>query len=246
MGAELTVGPPDIVVDFSAAWVQVGPDDDLAGWASAAAQRIWALGGGPPSRLDAEILAAEFTVLAKVAFAVPSFGALVFCPEPSRGPRACVRLMGLRYSPGIEESSIVEEFLLPAEQQLLPPEVEQSTDAGLRRIRIRQRAWSADTGRVADHIAYLFPCDEGAWALTTSLPDPHEAELMLADLDQLAASVQLQGCAVTGPVARPPQDPSPSTEARGPFAVVLPDGMVEGCLLPPSSAPAAKRSPSPT
>ncbi|RBY87091.1 hypothetical protein DQ244_17280 [Blastococcus sp. TBT05-19] len=192
MGADLTGGPPDVVVGFSAAWSHMGPDDDLADWASAAARRSWELAGVEPSPLDAEILAAEYTVLGKAAFAVPSFGAFVFCPDPSEGVRACVRLIGLRYPPETEDESIVEEFLLPAEQQLLPPQVEQSTGTGLRRIRIRQRAWSADTGNVSDHIAYVFPCDEGAWALTTALPDPREAELLLADLDHLAAGLQLQ------------------------------------------------------
>ncbi|MCA0146561.1 hypothetical protein [Blastococcus sp. LR1] len=192
MGPDVTGGPPDIVVDFSAAWAQVGPDDDLADWAAAAARRSWTLAGVEPSAVDADLLAAEFTVLAKAAFAVPSFGAFVFCPEPSQGARAAVRLIGLRYPAGTEDGVIVEEFLLPAEQQLLPPQVEQSTDSGLRRIQIRQRAWSADTGNVSDHIAYVFPCEEGAWALTTSLPDPREAELLLADLDELAAGLQLR------------------------------------------------------
>ncbi|NEK86961.1 hypothetical protein GCU60_14545 [Blastococcus saxobsidens] len=191
MGVELTGGPPDIVVDFSAAWARVLPDDDLADWARSAAEQAWALSGARPSALDEERLAAEFTILARVAFQSPCFGAFVFCPAPSQGVRACVRLIGLRYPPGTEGGTIVDEFLLPAERQLLEPQVEQSTDAGLRRIRIRQRAWSADTGRVSDHVAYVFPGDDGAWALTTSLPDPREAELLLADLDELAAGVQL-------------------------------------------------------
>ncbi|RZU32714.1 hypothetical protein [Blastococcus saxobsidens] len=193
MGVDLTDGPPDIVVDFSAAWTRVLPDDDIAGWARAAAERTWALSGVQPSALDAEMLAAEYTVLARVALTTPCFGAFVFCPEPSRGPRACVRLIGLRHPAGVEDRTLIDQFLLPAERQLLSPQVEQATDAGLRRIRIRQRAWSADTGKVSDHIAYVFPGDEGAWALTTSLPDPRETELLLSDLDELAAGVRLQG-----------------------------------------------------
>jgi hypothetical protein len=40
--------------------------------------------------------------------------------------------------------------------------------------------------------AYLYPFDEGAWVLSTSLPDPREADRWLPDLDELSAGLQLQ------------------------------------------------------
>jgi hypothetical protein len=188
----MSEGPPDIVVDFSPAWAQVSWGDDIEAWAPAAADRLWAASGGPRSDLDVRRLAAELEVMARSAFVVPCFGAFVFCPELARGPRAVLRLTGLRYEPGTGEREIIEEVVLPDDQQLIAPEVEHLNGPVLRRIRIRQRAWTDKERVIADYIAYVFPFDEGAWLLSTSLPDPREAERWLADLDQLSAGVQLR------------------------------------------------------
>jgi hypothetical protein len=194
--ADVIAGPPGIVVGFSTAWAHVSVDDDVAAWAFTAAREMWALPGAEPARpLDVEVLAAEFEVLARAAFVRPCSGAFVLCPDPSHGPRAVLRLTWLPYPLETGDATIVEELLLPAERQLLPPQVEFAGDPGLRRIRIRQRAWSAGTGVVSDHIGYVFPCEGGAWTLSTSLPDPLEAERWLADLDQLAAGAAFRAAA---------------------------------------------------
>ena len=189
MGPLVTGGPPDIDVDFSAAWVSVTFDDDLAAWAPDAARRLWALSG---SAFDVRLLATDLELAARSAFVVPCFGAFVFCPEPARGPRAVLRVSGLAYPAGTDEQEILDAILIPAEQQLLPPQIEDIEGPGLRRVRIRQRAWSTNTGAVVDHIAYLFPVADGAWLLSTAMPDHREAERCLPDLDELAAGVQLR------------------------------------------------------
>ena len=192
MGPGMTDGPPDIVVDLSPAWTQVSWGDDIEAWAPWAAERLWTASGRPFSDLDVRMLATELEGTARGAFAVPCFGAFVFCPELTRGPRAVLRLTGLRFPDGMGEQEIIDQVLLPAELRLVPPEVEYPTGPGLRRIRIRQRAWTEKERTIADHIAYVFPFDEGAWLLSTSLPDPLEAERWLADLDELSAALQLR------------------------------------------------------
>ena len=189
----MTGGPPDIDVDFSADWVSVTSDDDLAAWGPEAARELWARSGGEPgSDFDVQLLAAELELAAKCAFVLPCFGAFVFCPEPSRGPRAVLRVSGLAYPAGTDEQEVLDAILIPAEQQLLPPQIGQLAGPGLRCLRVRQRAWSTESGAVTDHIAYLLPFDGGAWMLSTAIPDPREAERWLADLDELAAGVQLR------------------------------------------------------
>jgi hypothetical protein len=169
----VSAGPPDIVVDYSAAWTQVSIGDDIDSWAPAAAEQLWAAAGQPYS-------------------VVPCFGAFIFCPDLSRGPRAVVRLNALRYAAGFADEEIIEELLLPDAQQLLRPEVEHLAGAGLRRLRIRQRAYTDEDRTVADYIAYVVPFEEGAWALSVSFPDPRDAERWLPELDALSAGVQLQ------------------------------------------------------
>jgi hypothetical protein len=188
----VSAGPPDIVVDHSPAWADVGVEDDVETWAPAAAGQLWAASGQPHSALDVRLLAARLELMARSAFVVPCFGAFVFCPELARGPRAVLHLTGLRHPPGSWEEQIIDDILLPTDQQLLTPEVEHLNGPGLRRIRIRQRAWAEEDRTITDHIAYLFLFEEGAWVLSTSLPDPREAERWLADLDESSAGVQLQ------------------------------------------------------
>ena len=192
MGDPMTDGPPDIVVDHSPAWVQVSWGEDVDAWAPRAAAQLWAGSGQPHSELDVEVLAAKLRLMGHSAFQVPCFGAFVFCPELSRGPRAVVRLTGVRYPADEAAGRLVDDVLLPAGQQLLEPQVEQLTGPGLPRTRVRQRAWTEEDRDIADYIAYLYPFDEGAWVLSTSLPDPREADRWLADLDELSAGLQLQ------------------------------------------------------
>ena len=186
-------GPPPVVVDHSAAWAQVSVGDDIAAWAPLAAGRMWSLSGRPYSALELRLLAAKLHIMASSAFVVPCFGAFVFCPEPVRGPRAVFRLSGLRYPAGTEDQQIVDDILLPAEQQLVPPEVRHVDAPGLRRFRVRQRAWTESSGAVSDYLGYVYPFEEGAWLLSTALPDPREAERWLPDLDELVAGLRLQG-----------------------------------------------------
>jgi hypothetical protein len=193
VGQLVTDGPPDIVVDHSAAWTPVSPDDDIPTWAHRSAQTMWASSEQPYSEFDTQLLGAKLEVMGRSAFVVPCFGAFVFCPELARGPRAVLRLSGVRYPLGTDEDAVVQDLLLPAEQQLLPPEVEHLSGPGLRRVRVRQRAWTDESRAVADYIAYIVPFQEGAWVLSTSLPDPREAERWLPDLDQLAAGVRVGG-----------------------------------------------------
>lgn len=188
----MSAGPPDIVVDYSAAWTQVSIGDDIDSWAPAAAEQLWAATGQPYSDLDVTLLSTQLGLLARGAFVVPCFGAFIFCPDLSRGPRAVVRLNALRYAAGFADEEIVEELLLPDAQQLLRPEVEHLAGAGLRRLRIRQRAYTDEDRTVADYIAYVVPFEEGAWALSVSFPDPRDAERWLPELDALSAGVQLQ------------------------------------------------------
>lgn len=192
MGSGMTDGPPDIVVDFSPAWASVTWGADIDSWAPAAAERLWSSSGQPFSELDIRLLAAKLDVMARSAFVVPCFGAFVFCPELGRGPRAVLRLTGVRFPSGSEERDMIEEVTLSTDQQLLAPAVEQMCGPGLRRIRIRQRTWMEDKRVVADHIAYLFPFEGSAWLLSTLLPDPREADRWLADFDELSTGVHMR------------------------------------------------------
>ncbi|WP_147251767.1 hypothetical protein [Blastococcus sp. TF02-8] len=188
----MTDGPPDIVVDFSPAWVQLSWGEDVDAWAPAAAAALWQATGQPHGVQDVAVLAATLEVMARSAFLVPCFGAFVFCPEPARGPRAVLRLTGIRCSGGTDGARLVEEILLPDGQQLLTPQVEHMSGPGLPRTRIRQRARAEEDRTISDHIAYLFPFGQGAWVLSTTLPDTAEVERWLPDLDELSAGVQLQ------------------------------------------------------
>ena len=192
MGGGVSVPVPDVVVHHSSAWAQLSPEEDVAVWAPDAADRLWSASGQPYSALDVEILGAQLEVLGRSAFAVPCDGTFVFCPELSRGPRAALRLTCLRYPPGAAVEEIVDDLLMPAEVQLLQPLVERDQGPGQRHLRVRQRACSSVDRAVLDHIAYVFPFQEGAWVLSTALPDPREAERWLPDFDVFAAGVRLQ------------------------------------------------------
>ena len=188
----MSLGPHDVVVDHSAAWVHVSFDDDIAAWAPSAARRLWSASGQPFSAWDVHVLGAQLAAVGRSAFAVPCPMALVFCPELSGGPRAVFRLSDAPYPPGAADEQILDDILLPVERQLLPPQVRHSDGPGSRHLRVRQRAWSEGTRAVYDHITYVFPFEEGAWALSTCLADPGEAERWLPDFDELAAGVRLQ------------------------------------------------------
>ncbi|WP_097181991.1 hypothetical protein [Blastococcus haudaquaticus] len=192
VGDQVGDGPPDIVVDYPAGWAQVSADDDIAGWAPAAADQLWASSGQPYSALDVQVLGAQLEIMARSAFVVPCFGAFVFCPELARGPRAVFRLSGLRFPRGTPDDRIVDDILLPGGQQLVEPQVEHLSGPGLRRFRVRQRAWTEESRALSDFIAYVFPFESGGWVLSTSLPDPREAERWLPHFDELAAGVQWQ------------------------------------------------------
>ncbi|WP_100501243.1 hypothetical protein [Geodermatophilus chilensis] len=85
--------------------------------------------------------------------------------------------------------AVVDEVLLPAELQLLQPEIEHLAGPGPRRIRIRQRAFREDTRTVSDHVTYAFPFDQAAWLLSVAFPDPRDTDQRLPELDALAAGV---------------------------------------------------------
>lgn len=191
----MSVTLPDIVVHHSSAWAQLSPDDDVAAWAPDAADRLWSASGQPYGALDVDMLRAQLEVLGRSAFVVPCAGAFVFCPEPSRGPRAALRLTQLSCPPGAAVEETVDDLLLPAELQLLQPQVEHSQGSGQRHLRVRQRACSAADRAVFDYMAYVFPCPEGAWVLSTALTDPREAERLLSDFDVFAAGVRLEEAA---------------------------------------------------
>jgi len=192
VGGDVSVPLPDIVVHHSTAWVQVSPEDDVAAWAPDAADRLWSASGQPYSALDVAILSAQLEVLGRSAFTVPCAGAFVFCPELSRGPRAVLRLTQLSCPPGAAAEEAVDDLLMPAELQVLQPQVEHSRGPGQQHLRVRQRACTAADRAVLDYIAYVFSFQGGAWVLSTALPDPREAERLLGDFDLFAAGARLQ------------------------------------------------------
>ena len=183
---------PDITVDYSHLWAHVAAGDDIDSWAPGAAQRLWAGSGDPYSRMDVDLLATRLALLAEGAFATQCLGAFFLCPELSRGPKAVVRLNGMRYPAGTADEEIVQEILLPDEMQLLPPEVTHLAGSGLRRIRMRQRAYTDETRTISDYISYVVPFDEGAWILSVAFPDSRDADRWLPELDALTEGVQLQ------------------------------------------------------
>ncbi len=191
----MIAGPPDVCVHHSAAWVHVSVDDDVAAWAPLAAHRLWSASEQPFSALDVQILEAQLEVVGRSAFVVPCSGAYVFCPESSRGPRAALRLTCVPRPPGVAVEETVGDILMPAELQVLQPQVEHHQRAGQRHLRVRQRACSAVDRAVYDYIAYVFPFHEGAWILSACLADHREAERWLPDFDVFAAGVRLQEAA---------------------------------------------------
>ena len=106
-----------------------------------------------------------------------------------------VRLDALTNPSGTGVEEVVDDVLLPGEQQLLPPQVDHLAGPGVRRVRIRQRAHTDDTRSLSDHVSYVFPFDDAAWVLSVSFLDPLEAERWLPELDTLAAGLQLAGTA---------------------------------------------------
>jgi hypothetical protein len=192
VGDGVSLAAPDVVVHHSAVWVHVSVGDDIAAWAPLAADRLWSASEQPFSALDVQILGAQLEVVGRSAFVVPCSGAYVFCPELSRGPRAALRLTCVPYQPGVAVEETVDDILMPAERQVLQPQVEHHQRPGQQRLRVRQRACSAADRAVYDYIAYVFPFHEGAWVLSTCLADPREAERWLPDFDELAAGVRCQ------------------------------------------------------
>jgi hypothetical protein len=193
MGDLVSAAPPDITIDRSGLWAQANAADDLEAWAPRAAEEVWRSTGQPYTRLDVERLAAKLQLLAEAAFGTGCFGALFFCPEPGRGPLAVVRLNGMSYPAGTTTEAILDEVLLPSENQLFPPEVEEAPRAGRHRIRVRQRAYTDDTRTVSDYVTYVFPFDEAAWLLSVAFADPRDADRWLAELDALADGVAVAG-----------------------------------------------------
>lgn len=183
--------PPDIVVDFSPLWASISLGDDVDAWAPAAADGLWHRSEQPYSRFDVERLAAKLVVLGEAVQRSGSHGGFFFCPELARGPRAVVRLNALTYPGGATVQEVVDDFLFPAELQLLTPQVEHVSGVGLTRVRIRQRAYTDDTRSLSDYLSYVFPFDEAAWVLSVSFLDPLHLDRCLPDLDALAAGVQL-------------------------------------------------------
>jgi hypothetical protein len=196
LGPLVTLAPPDITVDHSPLWVHATSADDVDAWSVPAAEDLWAIADRPPADGDVERLASRLALLAEAAFATECFGAFLLCPDPARGPIAVVRLSGATFPAGTSLDDLVEEFLLPDEHHLVPPQVELATGRGLAQVRLRQRAWTDDTRTVADYLSWLLPFqgDDGgtAWLLSVSFPDPRDADRWLDELDALAAGVQLQ------------------------------------------------------
>lgn len=192
----MTTSPPDITVDHSVLWVHASSADDVDAWSVRAAQELYATAGGPAQDGDVERLAARLALLAEAAFATDCFGAFFLCPDPARGPLAVVRLNGATFATGTTLDELVEQFLLPSEQQLLAPQVEH--DPGRARVRLRQRAWTDETRAVSDYLTWLLPFeadddDGGAvWLLSVSFPDPRDADRWLDELDALADGVRVQ------------------------------------------------------
>jgi hypothetical protein len=191
VGDGVTGSPPDVVVDYSTLWTHVTLTDDLGAWAPSAADGMWRRSRQPYSALDVQRLAGKLAVLAEAVQRSQSFAGFFFCPELARGPQAVVRLNGLTYRDGATVDEVVEDFLFPAELQLLTPQVEHVAGPGLRRVRIRQRAYTDDTRSLSDFLSYVFPFDEAAWVLSVSFLDPLQLDRWLPELDALAAGVQL-------------------------------------------------------
>jgi hypothetical protein len=189
LGDGVTAAPPDIVVEHSASWAHATSADVLEQWAPQAAERLWSASGQPCSELDLERLALKLEVLAAAAFRTECFGAFFLCPEPARGPLAVVRLNGLTYPAGTPVDAVVEEILLPAELQLLEPQVEHLAGPGSHVVRVRQRAYAEHTRAVSDRVVHVLPFEEAAWLLSVSFPDPRDTERWLPELDALAAGV---------------------------------------------------------
>ena len=190
----MTGSPPDIVVDHSPLWAAVTVGDDIDPWSVGAADDLWRRSEQPYSRLDVQRLAAKLAVLGEAVQRSGSFGAFFLCPELARGPQSVVRLNGLSHPPDMDLQEVLDDFLFPAGQQLLQPQVEHIAGPGLPRVRVRQRAYTDDDTRsLSDFVAYFFPFDDAAWVLSVSFLDPLQAERWLPELDALAAGVQLRG-----------------------------------------------------
>ena len=187
--------PPDITVEYSGLWAHVAAGDDVDTWAPQAAERLWAGSGGPYSRLDVDLLATRLALLADGSFATQCLGAFFLCPELGRGPKAVVRLLGMRFAVGTSDEEIVQQLLLPDEVQVLRPEVTSLSETGPRRIRIRQRAYTDDTRTISDHVTYVVPFEEAAWVFSVAFPDPRDADRWLPELDELTSGVQVRAAA---------------------------------------------------
>jgi hypothetical protein len=193
VGVAVTAAPPDIVVDHSALWAPVTAGDEIEPWSVATAQDLWRRSGQPHSRPDVDRLAAKLAVLGEAVQRSDSYGGFLLCPDLARGPLSVVRLNGLSH-PDLDVQAVLDDFLFPAEQQLLRPEIEHVSGPGLPRIRVRQRAYTDDDTRsLTDFVAYFFPFHDASWVLSVSFLDPLQAERWLPELDALAAGVQLRG-----------------------------------------------------
>ena len=187
-------GPPDITVDYSGIWAHATPDDDPDPWARATAPRLWQATGDPFSQLDVERLSAKLALLAEAALSTDCLGAFLLCPEPARGPVAVVRLNGMVYPTGTPEEAVIDDLLLPPAQQVLTPQVEH-LPGGLRRVRLRQRAYDEETGTIGEYLTWVLPFDDAAWLLSVSFADHRVAEQWLPEIDALTEAVQVTGVA---------------------------------------------------
>lgn len=189
MTSPATVG---FAVDAPVGWLDLPLDRDPQAWAAEIAAGLRPDGAAEDAWLSREVLTSQLLLLAEQVQRTRPAAAFAHLPQEA-GPDLVVEVLLLDLHDGTDLEDVVEEVVMPAEQQVDAAQREDLASPAGTAVRVRQR-WQAGPERVVlDTTSYLWPVPDqrAALLMTSTTGDLVAAERGQQDLDDLARSLRL-------------------------------------------------------